>query len=290
MDHTEALIRYRRFLTRVNYSKSTMRNYASIVKAFLEWTMVPIDEVTCDVIFDYIGSLHHRRLKPKTINCHLGGIRGFYDYLKVQERRNIANPVKNDHRQILPKPLPRFLREQELRILLSHITDKRDLAICMLMLRCGLRVGEVANLTFPAIDFERRSIFVLNGKFRKDRVVYMSDDTINALQAYMKTRPPSKARNVFLVQKGLHKGKPLSVRGIQKRIEKYARGTGVSVSCHRFRHTMATQLLNADAMLATVQELMGHGCVSSTQRYARVSNTKVRRDYFKAMLFIMGKN
>jgi site-specific recombinase XerD len=211
-----------------------VRNYASIVKVFLDWVKVPVDEVSCDVIFDYVGSLHHRRLKPKTMNCHLDGIRKFYDYLKFEERRNLDNPVKNDYRQILPKPLPRFLKEQELRILLSHISNKRDLAICMLMLRCGLRVGEVANLTFPAVDFERQSIVVLNGKFRKDRVVYMSDDTIDGLQAYMNVRPPSKARHVFLVQKGFCKGKPLSVRGIQKRIEKYARGSGVSVSCHRF--------------------------------------------------------
>jgi len=197
--------------------------------------------------------------------------------------------VKNDYRQILPRPLPRFLREYELSVLLNHIVDKRDRAICMVMLRCGLRVAEVADLTFLAIDFEHRSILVLNDKFRKDRVVYMSDDTINALHAYMSVRPRSKARSVFLVNKGLHKGKPISIRGIQKRMENYAKRTGVPVSCHRFRHSMATQLLNADAMLATVQELMGHGCVSSTQRYVRVSNTKVRRDYFKAMALITGK-
>jgi site-specific recombinase XerD len=287
MDHTEALNRYRRFLMRVNYSKSTVGNYTSIVKLFLEWVKLPVDEVSCDVIFEYISVLHHRRLEPKTINCHLDAIRKFYNYMKYEERRNLTNPVKNDYRQIMPKPLPKFLKEQELRILLSHITDQRDLAICLLMLRCGLRVGEVANLTLPAIDFERRSIVVLTGKFRKDRLVYMSDDTINALHAYMEVRPPSKARHIFLTQKGLYKGKPLSIRGIQKRIEKYARRTGVSVSCHRFRHTMATQLLNADAMLVTIQEVMGHECVSSTQRYAKLSNTKVRRDYFKAMAFIM---
>ncbi|HYX09251.1 MAG TPA: tyrosine-type recombinase/integrase, partial [Bacteroidales bacterium] len=89
------------------------------------------------------------------------------------------------------------------------------------------------------------------------------------------------------VQKGIYKGKPISVRGIQNRIEYYARKTGLTVSCHRLRHTMATQLLNADAMLATVQELMGHECIISTQRYAKVSNTKVRRDYFKAMELVM---
>jgi site-specific recombinase XerD len=252
--------------------------------------VVPRDEVTSDVILDYIDFLHNRRLRPKTINSYLNGIRKFYDYLKFEERINIVNPVKQNYRQILPKPLPKFINEKEIKILFDHITDKRDIAMFMLMLRCGLRVGEVANLTFPAIDFERKSILVLNGKFRKDRIVYMSDDTIDSLHAYMKIRPLSKTQKVFLVQKGSYRGKPLSIRGIQKRIENYAEETGLVVSCHRLRHTMATQLLNADAMLATVQELMGHGCVFSTQRYAKVSNTKVRRDYFKAMKFIIGKN
>jgi site-specific recombinase XerD len=251
--------------------------------------VVPIDEVTYNVIFEYIGFLHNRRLKPKTINSYLSGIRRFYDYLKFEERINIINPVKSTYRQILPKPLPKFLKEQEIKILFDHVTDKRDIAMFMLMLRCGLRVGEVANLTFHAIDFERKSILVLNGKFRKDRIVYMSYDTINALQAYIKIRSTSRARRVFLVQKGRYRGKPLSIRSIQKRIENYAKETGLTVSCHHLRHTMATQLLNADAMLVTVQELMGHECIISTQRYAKVANTKVRRDYFKAMELVMAK-
>jgi site-specific recombinase XerD len=251
------------------------------------WLRVPIDEVTSEVIFEYIGFLHNRRLKPKTINAYLDGIRRFYNFLKFEERINIVNPVKSTYRQILPKPLPRFLKEQEIKILFDHITNKRDIAMFMLMLRCGLRVGEASNLTFHSIDFERKYILVLNGKFRKDRIVYMSDDTIDALQAYMKVRPSSRVRKVFLVQKGIYKGKPISVRGIQNRIEYYARKTGLTVSCHRLRHTMATQLLNADAMLATVQELMGHECIISTQRYAKVSNTKVRRDYFKAMELVV---
>jgi len=289
MGPTEMIYRYRRFLRRVNYSKITVRNYIFNIKHFLEWLVVPIDEVTYNVIFEYIGFLHNRRLKPKTINSYLNGIRRFYDYLKFEERINIINPVKSTYRQILPKPLPKFLKEQEIKILFDHITDKRDIAMFMLMLRCGLRVGEVASLTFHAIDFERKSILVLNGKFRKDRIVYMSYDTIDALQAYIKVRPTSRLRKVFLVQRGRYRGNPLSIRSIQKRIENYAKETGLTVSCHRLRHTMATQLLNADAMLVTVQELMGHECIISTQRYAKVSNTKVRRDYFKAMEFVMAK-
>jgi site-specific recombinase XerD len=287
MDPTEIINKYKRFLKRLNYSKSTVRNCFYGITRFYEWLKVPIDEVTSEVIFEYIGFLHNRRLKPKTINSYLHGIRKFYNFLKYEERINVVNPVKSTYRQILPKQLPKFLKEQEIKILFDHITNKRDIAMFMLMLRCGLRVGEVANLTFHAIDFERKSILVLNGKFRKDRIVYMSNDTIDALQAYMKVRPSSRVRNVFLVQKGLYRGKPLSNRGVQKRMEYYAKITGLTVSCHRLRHTMATQLLNADAMLATVQELLGHECIINTQRYAKVSNTKVRRDYFKAMKLFM---
>jgi site-specific recombinase XerD len=287
MEPIEIIIRYRRFMRRVNYSNDTVRSYLFSIKSLLEWLVVPIDEVTSNVIFEYIGFLHNRRLRPKTINSYLDGIRSFYDYLRFEEKINIVNPVRHNYRQILPKSLPRFLKEEEIKTIFGHITNKRDIAMFMLMLRCGLRVKEVANLTFSAIDFERKSIIVLNGKCRKDRIVYMSDDTIDSLHTYIKIRPSSKTQKVFLVQRGFYRGKPLSIRGIQKRIENYAKKTGLLISCHRFRHTMATQLLNADAMLATVQELMGHGCVLSTQRYAKVSNTKVRRDYFKAMTFIM---
>ena len=100
-------------------------------------------------------------------------------------------------------------------------------------------------------------------------------------------RRSSKARGLFLVQKGPMGGSPISVRGIQKRIEYYARKSGLNVSCHRLRHTMATQLLNADADLATIQDLLGHGQITTTQRYCRVANLKVQRDYYKAMEMVL---
>jgi site-specific recombinase XerD len=89
------------------------------------------------------------------------------------------------------------------------------------------------------------------------------------------------------VEQGLYAGQPLSVRGIQQQIEYYARKTGVTVSCHYLRHTMATQLLNADADLAAIQDLLGHNWISTTQRYCKVSNLKVKRDCYKAMEAVM---
>ena len=189
--------------------------------------------------------------------------------------------------QLLPKPLPRFLTKETVGLLFSIIKNKRDLAIFMLMLRSGLRVEEVANLKIHSINFERKMIIVLNGKFRKDRVVYFSQDAHDTLTDYLKIRRSSREKKVFLVQKGTYIGKPISVRGIQKRIEYYSKKTGLNVSCHCLRHTMATQLINADAMLTTVQELLGHNSIISTQRYAKISNVKVRRDYFKTINIVM---
>jgi site-specific recombinase XerD len=156
----------------------------------------------------------------------------------------------------------------------------------MLMLRSGLRVEEVAKLTVDAVEYHRRQLFVSNGKGGKDRVVYLSEDAQSALQAYLKKRS-SKARRMFLVQKGPLTGTPISVRGIQKRIEYYARKSRLKVSCHQLRHTMATQLLNADAALVTIQDLLGHGQITTTQRYCRVSNLKVQRDYYKAIEVVL---
>ena len=155
------------------------------------------------------------------------------------------------------------------------------------MLRCGLRVEEVARLTVDAIEYRSRQLYVFNGKGSKDRVVYLSEDAKSAIDEYMKKRRWSKEKRVFLVQKGPLKGKPISVRGIQKRIEHYAGRAGIEVSCHHLRHTMATQLLNADADLVTIQDLLGHSRITTTQCYCRVSNLKVQRDYYKAINVVL---
>jgi len=279
------LIQYRRALKRKNYSVHTLKSYLNILDQFIRWLSIPLSEVTRKQIGLYVDHLLGKRRTPKTITCHLQTIRLFFDYLINEEGRTISNPITRISLR-LPKPLPRHLKDDQVRKFFEGITDLRDRAMFMLMLRCGLRVQEVAQLTVDAIEYGRRQIFVSHGKGAKDRVVYMSEDARSALQAYL-ARRSSKARALFLVQKGPLKGSPLSVRGIQKRIEYYARRNHLSVSCHRLRHTMATQLLNADADLATIQDLLGHSQVTTTQRYCRVANLKVQRDYYKAMKLVM---
>lgn len=92
---------------------------------------------------------------------------------------------------------------------------------------------------------------------------------------------------LFLAEKGRCRSKPISVRAVQKRIDHYARESGVSVTCHRLRHTMATQLLNADVDIVSIQELLGHSKIKTTQRYSKLLNLKAQRDYFKAMEVVM---
>jgi site-specific recombinase XerD len=284
---TNVVINYRRFLKRKNCSKHTLKNYMSTLKQFVLWVDVPIEQVTHKTVLSFMDHLLDKRLKPKTINCYLNSIRGFYEYLIEEEQVPIPHPVKRGYSLRLSRPLPRYLRDEDVLKLFNVIRSKRDLAMFMLMLRCGLRVEEVAKLTMAALDLPRSQLFVYEGKGVKDRVVYLSNDAYKILVQYLKARPSSRAKRVFLIEKGRFKGKPIQVRGIQHRMQHYAQIAGLKVSCHQLRHTMATQLLNADADLVTIQDLLGHTRIKTTQRYCQVSNLKVQRDYHKAIERVM---
>ena len=290
MDITNAVINYRRFLKRKNCSKHTLRNYMSTLKQFVLWVDVPIEQVTHKTVLSFMDHLLDKQLKPKTINCYLNSIRGFYEYLIEEEQIPITHPVKRGYSLRLSRPLPRYLKDEDVPRLFNVITNKRDRAMFMLMLRCGLRVEEVARLTMAALDLPRSQLFVYEAKGIKDRVVYLSNDAYKILVQYLKARTSSRAKRVFLIEKGRFKGNPIQVRGIQHRMQHYAEKAGLKVSCHQLRHTMATQLLNADADLVTIQDLLGHTRIKTTQRYCRVSNLKVQRDYHKAIERVMHRH
>jgi site-specific recombinase XerD len=194
----------------------------------------------------------------------------------------IKNPVKKGYSLRLPKPLPRYVKDEELKLFFKAVKTRRDRAMFMLMLRCGLRVEEVAHLSRAAIDFKRRRILVVNGKGGKGRVVYLSNDAYDSLLSYLQTRPAVKTKKLFLVEKGLYKGNPLSVRGIQKRMEYYAKKAGIKMSCHQLRHTMATQMLNAEADIVTIQD--GVSCMGQGLERARGEDLMAASDRQVAML------
>ena len=170
----ESIDQYRRSLKRKNCAPHTVKNYMNILAHFTSWLVIPLHEITRREIGLYVDHLLKKRLKPKTITCHLQAIRLFFDFL-IDEGAKMTNPVTRISIR-LPKPLPRHLKDDQVDRLFAVITDPRDKAMFMLMLRCGLRVEEVARLTLEAIDFPRRKIVVFDGKGGKDRVVYLSED------------------------------------------------------------------------------------------------------------------
>lgn len=287
MDITNAIIDYRRHLKRCNCSAQTIKGYMNKLKQFVLWIDVPLEQVTRDNLVDYVDHLISKKSKPKTINCHISCVRAFYEYLEREDALKVANPVRKGYCLRLPQPLPRFLNDDEVIKLFEVIKTRRDRAVFMLMLRTGLRVEEVSRLTVGAVDLKGNKIFVHQGKGGRDRVVYISSDAHQTLVEYLSHRPPTRSKGLFLVEKGICRGSPISVRGIQKRIEYYSGKAGLKVSCHQLRHTMATQLLNADTGLSTIQDLLGHQLIATTQRYCRVCNLKVQRDYHRAMEVVM---
>ena len=175
---TDAIIRWRRYLKRRNCSPNTVKSYLSAIRSFVLWLDVPIESVTHAKVSHYIDELMRRRLKPKTINCHLNCIRQFYHYLRDEGLLEIANPVRNNHALKMSRPLPRHLRDEQVESFFQAVQRPRDRAMFMLMLRCGLRVEEVAHLSLGVLDFKHRKLLIEDGKGGKDRIVYMSHDAL----------------------------------------------------------------------------------------------------------------
>ena len=152
MDLTDAIIDYRRFLKRKNYSAHTVKNTINRLKHFVVWLPVPLEQTVYGHLKQYIEMLMNKRRSPVTINCHLASIRGFFDYLHDEGQLCIVNPVKKGCGVRVSHPLPRYLKEEQIDKLFAVITRLRDRAMFKLMLRCGLRVEEVAKLTTDAVD------------------------------------------------------------------------------------------------------------------------------------------
>lgn len=289
MNMTESILNYRLFLKRKNFSSLTIKNYLHRLKLFFSWLAVPVESTTVKEVKLYIDYLLEKQMAPRSINCHLSSVRLFYGYLQDEEGISTVNPVVTGLMMRESHPLPRYLPDSDVELFLNHVASKRDFAIFMLMLRCGLRVQEVINLTLDVIDYRRSQILVRAGKGAKDRMVFISNDAAIALAKYLRVRLVTKEKHIFLVEKGRCRGRPISVRAVQKRVELYAKLCGVPVTCHRLRHTMATQLLNANADLVSIQEILGHTKIKTTQRYSKLSNLKAQQDYFQAMDLVIAR-
>jgi len=161
-----------------------------------------------------------------------------------------------------------------------------DRALFLVMLRCGLRVSEVAQLKLDHIDWEHQAVDIEQGKGRKDRRVYMSPDAVASVQQCLEQHPGGRALGyVFWNRKRAQQ--PLSVKAIQKKMERYAKTAGITASCHSLRHTFASNLLEHGAEVVAIRDFLGHSQIASSERYAKISSQKIKQEYMRTMQKIL---
>lgn len=230
----------------------------------------------------FIAHLHDRQLSAASVNGYLSTLKSFFVYL-VDEEYLHKNPVLRRYYVDLPTYLPRPMSEGDLTVFLAHLNTPRDRAIFLLMLRCGLRVGEVCRLQMNDVDWQHKTLIVHNGKGRVDRVVYFSKDAEEALRLWLRHRG-YVSRFCFLSP--YKSEQPLSPRMVQLRMQELLDQCGLQgkgYTPHTLRHTFATLLLNGGMDLYVLKNLMGHKKVDQTLMYARLSNQRIRASYHRAV-------
>jgi integrase/recombinase XerD len=283
-----AITQFGAYLRRRNYSPHTIENYGRDLRLFFAPLAKAPGAVSWRDIEGFIQQQRQAHLAVATINRRLNALKHFFEYLVMEDHSLASNPVKPSHFLRRGRPLPKPLVQDHVRSLFAHITHPMDHALALLMLRCGLRVSEVARLRIGDIDWTQQSIRIEQGKGRKDRIVYLSADALAALRTCLAARPTETPDGfVFWNQKRTHRA--LSTKGIQKKIERYAKAAGIKASCHSLRHTFASNLLEAGAEVISIKELLGHASIQSSERYAKLSNQRVKQVYQQTMRKVIAK-
>ena len=237
-------------------------------------------EVTVKDVDNFVVALVEHGLQATTINRHLAVLISFYSYLAGEDLSLFCPVLVKRHFVRKPQRLPRSVPLSTLQRFFDVIEDTRDKAMFLLMLRCGLRIAEVANLQLRDLFLEEaRPRLRVFGKNSKERTVYLSPQVHDALQVYLAERPSTLSPYVFLSYQ--HAG--LSTTAIHKRLIKYRDEAGVHLTAHQLRHSFANDLVEADVPITTVQKLMGHAWLATTQLYLTANNRKVQADFYAAV-------
>jgi site-specific recombinase XerD len=267
---------------------STVVHYSSDVRLFLRWWQRPPTDVQRIDIDRFIAWQQTLGRAGATINRRLVALRMWFEFQAEQATASAGapthNPVHPRRHYLRPAdPLPRDLTDEQINRLLKVVTAPRNRALIFLMLRAGLRVGEVRSLELSHCLFaqhaRQRSRLKVLGKGRRERMVYLAADAEGALLDWLSARPDAPHPYVFTNRFGA----PITITGIQLQIAAYGRGAGFRVACHQLRHTFARQLIEVGTPVTTVQRLLGHGSLRSTQRYLSLADPIVHRDYDTAM-------
>lgn len=241
-----------------------------------------LEAVTRRDVEAFIEHEQDRGNKITTIRTSLVSVQAFLRYL-VEE--GIASPdiFRRRIRLQLPERLPRAMDPDDLRKLLSVIKDIRDRAMIMVLLRTGMRIGELLHTKVTDVHIKERRIEIYEAqKNRLGRVVYLSDDAVIALRKWLKERNPREEYLIY-ARMSTDTMSYSTARNIFHRYILTAGLTDKGYSLHTLRHTFATEFLNAGMRLECLQVLLGHRSIEETRRYARLTDKTREEEYFRAM-------
>ncbi|MDD5371048.1 MAG: tyrosine-type recombinase/integrase [Anaerolineaceae bacterium] len=275
---------FQKWLRRKSPHSSTQIHYPSDLVLFFAWVEKLPSQITLQDIDRFIEHSQQVPHSIATINRRLAALRSFYLFLTIEREDAPRNPVlPRRHFIHQAQRLPRDVEDAQIEKLFAVITSLRDRAIFLLMLRCGLRVGEVRNLSLADLYLQpsRGSLprVWLHGKGGAQRVAYLSAQSLTALHAWLAIRPNGNEPAVFLNRFG----KRMTVTGIQDRLAHACRATKVWITCHQLRHTFGHHLTEAHVPVTTIQRLLGHARLRTTEIYLHISDRQVQEDYDAAM-------
>ena len=269
-----------------NYSKHTLLNYRLDLADFNKFLgETPIEKIDYLTLRKYLALLKEKNLGTRTVLRHLSSLRSFFKFL-TREGHLKTNPILILSSPKPDKHLPQFLTEEEVnRLISSTFSGKkieeralRDRAILETFYSTGIRISELVGLSIDDIDFIGGIVKVL-GKGKKERIVPIGEVALTSIRNYHKKRK-KQSDAVFLNKNG----KRITDRGVRGIFDKYIHLASIreGISPHTLRHSFATHLLNRGADLRSVQELLGHANLSSTQIYTHLTTDRLKSVYDKA--------
>lgn len=245
----------------------------------------PPNTVTFHEVDRFVIAQGQRGYKAATINRRLAAITALYTFLSDEDPTLVCPVLPHRHGLRQPRRLPRPVQPEILDRFFAVVEDNRDRAMFSLMLRCGLRISEVAHLQLVDLYLaEALPRLVANGKGSKERSVYLSPQAERVLRAYLGQRPVVSSPFVFVSY--LNEG--LSTTAIHKRLMHYRHQAGVKLTAHRLRHTFANDLVTARVPVTTIQKLLGHTWLETTQSYIKANDSQVQADFQNASARLEG--
>ncbi|MBW2365658.1 MAG: tyrosine-type recombinase/integrase [Deltaproteobacteria bacterium] len=244
-----------------------------------------IETITRDDLCAFIEHLQDKGLKPRSVKTRLGTLIVF---LKMLIEKEVIDPgvLKNKMRIKLPESLPRAIDPDDVKLLLSAIKKIRDRAMVLVLLRTGMRIGELLSTKLIDINMKESRIEIFEAqKNRVGRVVYLSNDAAEALRAWLDKRDTQKEYIFY----SPCKNDTLSYTACRAMFVRYLQKAHLAFkgyTLHSLRHTFASELLNAGMRLECLQQLLGHSNIEITRQYARLTDNTRKDEYFKAMSII----